>query len=278
ADDLRPALAVDVARLTDLLQELAAEPCLLRDLAQGAGLIRLALVALALREAPVVVLRPVHEQHRAVSHDESTRGPNDGQIVLRSFPPAFGHAALPSSRRSSSRSTRRPATSACSGAAPAASSRNRSAATTASWCSPRTSCSFFARFTSFFRPASSAAYLARLPFFRTACRSSFAASSGSLRTALRSLAEARSATSSRLTPDRLGSSSSIAREVSSSRARYSSERSAASRRLRLQERSVRSAARSDSARLPSLPPSSAASASRRASRTSRSRTSPRNAP
>ena len=87
ADDLRPALGVDVARLADLLQELAAEAGLLLDLAQGARLVGLALVALALREAPVVVLRPVHEQHLPVAHDETAGGADDRQIVLRSFCP-----------------------------------------------------------------------------------------------------------------------------------------------------------------------------------------------
>src|SRR5205085_111867 len=132
ADDLRPALAVGVARLAELLEELAAEPGLLLDLAQRTRLVGFTGVALALREAPVVVLGPVHEQHLPLSHDEPAGGADDGQSVLRSFFHAFGQASRASSRRSCSRSTRRPATRACSGADPAASSRNRSAATTAS--------------------------------------------------------------------------------------------------------------------------------------------------
>src|SRR5262249_19578148 len=137
-DDLRSALGVAVARLPELLEQLATKAGLLLDLAQRARLVALGAVALSLREAPVVVLRPVPEQHHPVPHARAARRPDEPQIALRSFFHAFGHAARISARRVSSRSMRRPAASAWSGGASAASSRSRSAATTASWCSPRT--------------------------------------------------------------------------------------------------------------------------------------------
>src|SRR5262249_7724871 len=70
---------------------------------------------------------------------------------------ALGHRERAAARCSTSRSTRRPAATACSPGAFVASSRNRAAATTESWCSPRTSWSTFARRTIALSPASSAA-------------------------------------------------------------------------------------------------------------------------
>src|SRR5687767_2449722 len=72
ADDLR-AIEDEVARLTGRADDLAAETRLLRNLTQGAVLVGLAVLTLALRQAPVVVLRPVHEQDSAVAHDDAAR-------------------------------------------------------------------------------------------------------------------------------------------------------------------------------------------------------------
>src|SRR5262245_43309713 len=80
ADELRPSLAIAIARGNELLTQLAPQPGLLLDLAQGRALPRLAPIQLALRERPVVVARPVdHGDLRAagaVANDHAPGRPN----------------------------------------------------------------------------------------------------------------------------------------------------------------------------------------------------------
>ena len=95
ADGLRAALAVVVARRRELAAELAAEACLLFDLANRGLLVRLPGLELSLRKRPVVVSGPVDEQHLersgvAAARDDSPGGLHDP--VPRSAPgplPAF---------------------------------------------------------------------------------------------------------------------------------------------------------------------------------------------
>src|SRR5207247_4440858 len=54
---------VDVARDSELEAERADDAGLLQDLTEGALLVALARLVLPLRQCPVVVTRPVHEQH-----------------------------------------------------------------------------------------------------------------------------------------------------------------------------------------------------------------------
>src|SRR3954454_2850608 len=66
AHELRAVLVVGVARVADVVLDAAAEPGLLLHLAQRRLLEVLALVELALREAPVVVARAVDHGQPAV--------------------------------------------------------------------------------------------------------------------------------------------------------------------------------------------------------------------
>ena len=81
----------------------------------------LARVGPAARQAPRSVRRLAHEQHLPVAHDETTGRADDRQIVLRSRFHASRQVARAAARRSCSRSTRRPAATACPGDAFAAS-------------------------------------------------------------------------------------------------------------------------------------------------------------
>ncbi len=100
-------------RRRQLGAELAAEPGLLLDLAHGTGLVALPRLALPLRERPVVVLRPVHEQEPAVAHDDPARRAD--YAVFASFFHADRHSSRPRSARTCSRSISRPAARAASG-------------------------------------------------------------------------------------------------------------------------------------------------------------------
>src|SRR5439155_17401123 len=82
ADDLVAAAVVDVANLGELAVEAAAEAGLLLDLADRRLFERLALVELALREGPVVVLRAVDQGGLGTAvvgapEDDGTRGANE---------------------------------------------------------------------------------------------------------------------------------------------------------------------------------------------------------
>src|SRR3954454_11248076 len=95
AHELRAVLVVRVGRVAHLAPQRATEPGLLPDLAQRRLLEVLALVELALREAPVVVLGAVHDRDLAVAQHEAARG--EDLRVLR----CYGRCG---SRRSSSSS------------------------------------------------------------------------------------------------------------------------------------------------------------------------------
>ena len=112
-DDFRPAARVDIPRRPRLGLKCAGEAGLFLDLAQRAVLVAFAVLRLALRERPVVVLRPVHEEHRAVPDDEPARGADDGHFAARSSArQAFGQAARAAARLTCSRAISRPATTA----------------------------------------------------------------------------------------------------------------------------------------------------------------------
>ena len=108
AHALRPPFRVPVARRRQLLAELAAQAGLLLDLAQGAVLVALARIRLPLRERPVVVLGPVHDDNASVADDQPSGG---SDLVYAVFASRF-HAASHSSRackaRARSRSSSRP--------------------------------------------------------------------------------------------------------------------------------------------------------------------------
>ena len=91
ANGLRPSSAVDVPRGRELALEPAAQPRLLLHLAEGGRFLALAVLALPLRERPVVVGRTVDQQYLrgapvAVAHDDAARR-SDGlrHIQARSF-------------------------------------------------------------------------------------------------------------------------------------------------------------------------------------------------
>src|SRR5581483_8271313 len=157
AHTLRPPLRIRVLGRPRVGDELALEARLLAHLAESAILVALAVVGFALRKRPVVIARPVNQQHAAVADDESAGGADDAHPARSRARQAARHDVRASARRARSRSTRRPAASAWSAGASTASARSRSSATTESWCSPSTSWNAFARFTTFASPASSCA-------------------------------------------------------------------------------------------------------------------------
>ncbi len=84
ADHLRPVSGVPVGDLAHEPPELATQPRLLLHLAQGAGLVRLAGIAFALRQRPVVVRGAVHDHHlpaavRRRPHDDPAGGVDEGR-------------------------------------------------------------------------------------------------------------------------------------------------------------------------------------------------------
>src|SRR5436190_7495057 len=155
ANLLRPPATIRVLGRADICVELAADARLLVYLTQCAILVGLAVVALPLRERPVVVARAVYEQDLTAADDEAARSPDHRHAARSSFRHAPRQARRASSRRCRSPVMRAPAASASGAAAFAASARSRSSATTASWCSPGTSWSDFACRTIFLWPASS---------------------------------------------------------------------------------------------------------------------------
>src|SRR5450759_3067133 len=210
------ASAVLVAGLADRGTELAAQTGLFFYLPERGVLVPFVSVGLALREAPVVVAGPVHERDlvtgaepssdpgpsRERSKDDATRGAHRGLARLaaglgpahshwwcflrRARCHAAGHARLAASAVSCSRATSSPATNAaCPSRTCVAAVRSHAAATTPSWCSPRTSwtsVSARAKFRAGLPKAgstASAAYRACLARRRTACSSSSVGSSGS---------------------------------------------------------------------------------------------------
>src|SRR5207244_3000650 len=76
ANGLRTPLAVAVARLADLLHELAAKAGFLLDLPQRTRFVGLAVVALALRAAPFVTLPP---EARSPRPRRRARAPDGGR-------------------------------------------------------------------------------------------------------------------------------------------------------------------------------------------------------
>src|ERR1700730_14911721 len=71
--------------------------CLLGDLTERSLLPRLALVELPFRQRPVVIERPVHEQHLPVAHNHSSGSPDQTSINSASpWPPPEQIAASPS--------------------------------------------------------------------------------------------------------------------------------------------------------------------------------------
>src|SRR6185436_19732311 len=151
AGGLRPSAAVDVPRGRELALESAAQPRLLLHLADGGRFLALAVLALALRERPVVVGRTVDEQDlggapAAVAHDDAARR-SDGvrHIQARSFGSASSSQAVRQRPRSSAAVDRSPAASAS--AAPtalgspfsSAHALSHAPATTESLSSPRSS-------------------------------------------------------------------------------------------------------------------------------------------
>src|SRR3984893_2503420 len=71
--------------------------CLLGDLTERSLLPRLALVELPFRQRPVVIERPVHEQHLPVAHNHSSGSPDQTSISSASpWPPPEQIAASPS--------------------------------------------------------------------------------------------------------------------------------------------------------------------------------------
>ena len=140
-DGLTPLAAL--AAIRERVLELAAQARLLLGLAHGTGLVALAGLGLSLRKGPVVVLGPVHQQDLVAANDDAARRPDARYAVFARRFHAVCHSPRVRSARSRSRSTSRPAATAAAGSR-SARRRSRSWATTASWCSPSTSWSFFA--------------------------------------------------------------------------------------------------------------------------------------
>src|SRR5581483_12204425 len=174
ADDLGAAAIVRVVGRRQFGAELALVPRLLGDLADGGVLVVLAGEHLSLRQRPVVVVGPVHEEDLDVARPPpphgTARGADDLLLDRPTVLYGFSHPrprlrdalsqACPHARRHASASARctamsSPAASACAVGAPAAASRSHASATTASWRSPSTPC------TSATAPASDDASLPR---------------------------------------------------------------------------------------------------------------------
>ena len=164
AHALRPAERVEVVGRLELARRArSAGPSPPRPRAARSPRTLSPSLGLPLRERPVVVLRPVDEEHLAVADDEPASGADDRlrrghqRAACSSLRQAARQAAR-ASRGAPARGRRAGRRRAPDPAEPRPrASRRRSSATTASWCSPSTSWSTFARRTTSVCPASSAA-------------------------------------------------------------------------------------------------------------------------
>src|SRR5829696_5080580 len=206
AHRLGAALAVDVARAGQLGAEEAGEARLLLDLAEGGLLVALALLPLALGEGPVLVLRPVDDEHlghapgTGAPHDPSG-GPDGHDLIhvriagLRTPFHASRHDERARSASARSMATSWPATRTTGRRAPSTADRSHASVTTASWRPPSTSCRAAAALAkrAAGRPtesaATSAAYRARFARMRTSWRASSRGSDSTWSTASRSFCQ-----------------------------------------------------------------------------------------